>query len=180
MKMNFLFSVLAILIFASCTPQYSFFTESLYQKQKWTAEDVSRIQFYISKDIVLTRAMTAGETQIAEGKILIKNGRKVEQVVIKQWTPGVLVLMPKENRFAVSFEESDDAYLMFGPNPKYYDRFALLAQDWEKEMGKVHYKGNLYEVGSESAYASLMVDLRRTGDHQYQSRQAEGRLIKGK
>jgi hypothetical protein len=179
MKVNFLFALLAMLSLAACTPQYSFFTESLYQKQKWTEADISRIQFYISKDIVLTRALTEGETKISEGKIQIKNGRKVEQVIIRQGTPGVLVLMPKENRFAISFEESDDAYLMFGPNPKYDNRFALLAQDWEREKGKVHYKGNLYEVGSESAYASLMVDLRRIGDHEFQSRKAEGRLVKG-
>ncbi len=179
MKMLWLWSALVMLVFASCSPQYSYFTEDLYKKQKWTAEDIRRIQFYVSKDIVLSREVAAGETRITEGKIRIKNGRKIEQVLIKAGTPGILVLMPKENRFAISFEEDNDAYLMFGPNPKFYDRFVLLAQDWEKEDGQVHYKGKVYTVDSESAFSSLMVDLKKTGENEYQSRKVQGRLIKG-
>lgn len=139
-----------------------------------------RIQFYVSRDIVLTRTIADDEASITEGKIRIINGHKVQQVVIKQGTPGVLVLMPKENRFAISFEENDnEAYLMFGPNPKYFDRYALLAQDWERENGKIHYKGQVYNVDSGSAYASLMVDLKRIGANQYETRNVKGRTIKG-
>jgi hypothetical protein len=179
MKIQVLGLSLVCLFIISCSPQYSYFTEDLYKKQNWSQEDVGRIQFYVSRDIVLTRAMNEGETKISEGKIRIKNGRKVEQVVIKAGTPGVLVLMPKEDRFAISFEEDNDAYLMFGPNPKNDDRFALLAQDWDRDHGKIHYKGKVYNVDSESAYASLMVDLRKTGESEYQTRRVSGRTIKG-
>src|SRR5690349_17425950 len=140
MKFQLLLSAFAVIVLASCSPQYAYFTKELNEKQKWSAEDIRQIQFYVSRDIVLSRALSENGTQITEGKILIKDGRKVEQVVIKSGTPGVLVLMPKEDRFAISFEESDDAYLMFGPNPKYYDRYALLAQDWDRNNGKIHYK----------------------------------------
>ena len=99
---------------------------------------MKRIQFYVSRDIVLTRSVSDDETSISEGKIKIVNGKRVQQVIIRERTPGVLVLMPKSDRFAISFEEDDEAYLMFGPNPKYYERFALLAQDWERNNGKVH------------------------------------------
>lgn len=166
-----------VVLLASCSPQYTYFTESLYEKQGWTQEDIRRIQFYVSKDIILTRTLNAGETTIAEGKIRIKNGQRIEQVVIPTGTPGVLVLMPKENRFAISFEQDDDAYLMFGPNPKYFDRFALLAQDWDKSSGKVHYRDQVYKVTSESAFASLMVDLKRVGDSQYARRTVSGRKV---
>jgi len=172
--------LLCIGFFVSCSPRYSYFTKSLYEKENWTKDDITRIQFYISRDITLTRAVSEGESSITEGKIRIINGRKVQQVVIKSGTPGVLVLMPKEDRFAISFEEDDnEAYLMFGPNPKYYDRFALLAQDWERENGKVHYKGQVYNVDSNSAYASLMVDLKREGENQYETRKVQGRTVKG-
>jgi hypothetical protein len=179
MKIQLILSALSIVVLSACSPQYTFFTEDLNEKQKWSAEDIRQIQFYVSRDIILSRALTENETKISEGKIIMKDGRKVEQVVIKSGTPGVLVLMPKEDRFAISFEESDDAYLMFGPNPKYYDRFALLAQDWERDGGKIHYKGNVYEVDAASAYASLMVDLRRTGTNEYQTRRVQGRTVKG-
>ncbi len=167
------------LTLVSCSPRYTYFTEDLYQKQKWSQEDVKRIQFYTSRDIILTRSVNDDETSIKEGKIRIINGKRVEQVVIKAYTPGVLVMMPEKNRFAVSFESEDDAFLMFGPNPKYYERFALLAQDWEKEQGKVHYKGQLYHVDSNAAYAALMVDLKREGENEVNTKRAEGRTVKG-
>lgn len=167
------------IILSSCSPRYTYFTESLYEKQKWSAEDVRRIQFYVSKDIVLTRSVSDDETSITEGKIRIINGKRVQQVIIRERTPGVLVLMPKEDRFAISFEEDDEAYLMFGPNPKYYERFALLAQDWERSNGKVHYRGQVYNVDSESAFAALMVDLRREGQNEYETRRVQGRTVKG-
>lgn len=179
MKRYFPAFILCITFLASCSPRYTYFTEDLYQKQKWTQEDVKRIQFYTSRDIVLTRSISDDETTIKEGKIRIINGKRVEQVIIKAYTPGVLVMMPEKNRFAVSFENEDDAFLMFGPNPKYYERFALLAQDWERENGKVHYKGKLYHVDSSAAYAALMVDLRREGQSEYETKRAEGRTIKG-
>lgn len=177
-------SLLVVTVFTfslfSCSPRYSYFTNSLYEKQNWSQDDISKIQFYVSKDIVLTRSASKGQTAIAGGKILIKDGKLVEQVVIREGTPGVLVLLPKEDRFAISFEESDDtAFLMFGPNPKYYDRFALLAQDWDRESGQVHYRGNIYTVDASSAYASLMVDLRREGVNKYETRKVAGRTIKG-
>lgn len=172
--------LLCVGFFVSCSPQYSHFTKSLYEKENWTKNDIMRIQFYVSRDIRLTRSVSDDETAISEGKIRIINGRKVQQVVIKTGTPGVLVLMPREDRFGISFEENDnEAYLMFGPNPKYNDRFALLAKDWERDHGKVHYKGQLYDVDNESAFAALMVDLRREGDSQYETRKVQGRTVKG-
>ncbi len=181
MKFQILIFGMFTAVLMSCSPQYTYFTENLYQQQNWSQEDIMRIQFYVSKDIVLTRSMDAAESSIQEGKILVKNGKRIEQVVIKQGTPGVLVLMPREDRFAISFEESDnEAYLMFGPNPKYYDRFALLAQEWDKENGNIHYRDKEYNVDAASAFASLMVDLRREGENQYNTRKVEGRTVKGK
>ena len=172
------FVIFSLFVFISCTPRFTYFTESLYEKHNWTQEDIKRIQFYVSHDIVLTRSISDGETKISEGKIRMINGKKVQQIVIKARTPGVLVLMPKDNRFAISFEEDDDAYLMFGPNPKYYERFALLAQDWERDNGKVHYKGQLYDVDNDSAFAALMVDLRKEGENQYETRKVPGRTVR--
>jgi hypothetical protein len=180
MKIHLLLILVGLGFLTSCSPRYSYFTKDLYEKEKWSQDEMMRIQFYVSRDIVLSRSLNAGETSITAGKIILKNGQRTEQVLIKQGTPGVMVLMPKEDRFAISFEDnSNDHYLMFGPNPKNDDRFALLAQDWSRENGRVHYGGQLYTVESTSAYASLMVDLRRVGQSQYESRKVVGRTVKG-
>ncbi len=178
MKTYHFVSLLIAGLMTSCSPTYTYFTKSLYEDQKWSAEDITRIQFYVSKDIVLSRSMSSGETSISQGKIKIKNGQRIEQVMIRSGTPGVLVLMPREDRFAISFEAAEnEAYLMFGPNPKYGDRFALLAQEWQQERGQVHYRDKVYTVDAASAFASLMVDLQRVGESKYDSRNLPGRTV---
>ena len=179
MKMHRLSFLFALGLLASCTPSYTYFTQGLYEQEKWSQDDIMRIQFYLSKDIVLTRTITAAETSIAGGTIKVRNGERIEQVVIKYGTPGVLVLMPREDRFAISFDEADnEAYLMFGPNPKYGDRYALLAQEWDHDFGQVHYKDKIYTVDAQSAFASLMVDLRREGERKYETKNLPGRTVK--
>jgi len=165
-------------MFMSCSPKYAYFTDDLQKQNRWSESDLQRIQFYVSRDIVLYRTIQKGQSAIREGKILMRNGKEVEQVVIKEGTPGVLLFMPKEDRFAISFDDAgDEAYLMFGPNPKYHNRYALLAQEWERQSGKVHYKGEVYDVDTHSAFASLLVDLRRNGQVKYKSTTARGRKV---
>jgi len=178
MKLNILYTLIAIVSMTSCSPTYTHFTKSLYEQQNWSQEDIMRIQFYVSKDIVLSRSAETGATSITEGKIKIINGQRVEQVIVKAGTPGVLVLMPREDRFAISFEDDNEAYLMFGPNPKYDNRYALLAQEWEQDYGQVHYKNKVYSVDASSAFSSLMVDLRKEGESKYETHNAPGRTVK--
>ena len=177
-KSLFLFTTLTITLFSACSPVYTYFTKDLYEQEKWSEDDLKRIQFYTSRDIVLTRQIGAGETSIAGGKIIVKDGQRYEKVVIPNGTPGVLVMMPREDRMAISFEDKDnEAFLMFGPNPEYSNRFALLAQDWEMEQGQVHYKDKVYIVDAQYAYACLMVDLRKEGQNQYETKSVKGRTI---
>jgi hypothetical protein len=176
---GYYYSIFFISLFAvSCSPVYSYFTDDLYQDQKWSQEDVQRIQFYLSEDIVLSRTLADDQSKIKEGKITIQNDSRVEQLVLKSGTPGTLVMMPKENRFGVSFENDDQAYLMFGPNPKVENHYCLLAQSWEQDYGEIHYKDNLYHVGAESADACLMIELKKTGNEEHVSQTVSGRKLK--
>ncbi len=178
MKFQLLFACLTMGILTSCSPRYTYFTKRLYEEEKWTADDVESIQFYLSKDIVLTRTLGADETRISGGKVSVIKGRQVEQVILRAGTPGVLVHMPTEDRFAISFEEAtDDAFLMFGPNANQGDRFVLLAQEWQQHTGQVHYKDNLYTVDAESAFSSLMIDLKKEGQSKYSAHRVTGRTV---
>lgn len=169
---------LLMALLSSCSTGLTPFTQDLYEKQGWTQSELKKIQFYLSDDVILRREMTRGESNITRGKIYLEDGRRIEQIVLPSGTPGVLLFMPRENRFAVSFEKQDnDLYLMFGPNPKMKNQYALLAKEWARDHGKVHYNGNLYEIDGRSGFATLLVDLKRTGSTQYSSRRAEGRTV---
>lgn len=167
-------------ILSSCSPSLSPFTQKLYEDGNWSEEELRKIQFYLSDDIVLYRELSEGKSQIIQGEIKIVNGRKREEVTFRRGTPGVFLFSPKANRFAVSFEsEGDDRYLVFGPNPKVGNRYVVLASEWNKNQGTVTYAGQQWTVDANRAYTALMVDLNRLQQTQVNTRVAKGRRVGG-
>lgn len=180
MKMPKMFSiaaVLGVLLLSSCSHKLTPFTERLQDDFAFEEEDLKRIQFYLSDDIVLDRNIGVEESRITDGKIKVIDGREVEEIIFKKGTPGVLLFSPKSNRLAISFEEDSDKFLMFGPNPKVGGRYVLLAKDWNRRVGKVSYDGRTYRTNADSALASLLVDLDAYTDVDYNSQKVKGRKV---
>lgn len=169
--------ILTIILSTSCTPTLSPFTERLYDENKWSEEELKRIQFYLSEDLVLRRQAKEGTSEITKGEIKMVDGKRVEEVIIRRNTPGVLLFSPKQDRFAVTFETGSDDYLMFGPNPKASGRFVVLASDWNKRQGTISYAGKKWRVDYRDAMASLLVDLKKTRKVSVKSRTAQGRKV---
>ncbi|MEO6190556.1 MAG: hypothetical protein ABIO44_09625 [Saprospiraceae bacterium] len=162
----------------SCSPSLTPLTKEIISENKWNEAELKKIQFYIAKDLILTRRLSSGESNISGGKILIKDGEKIEQVVIKNGTPGVLLFMPKEDRFAICFDkESTEKFLIFGPNPKVRSRFVLMGKEWDLRSGKVSYNGKVYDTSTESAFNSLLVNLKRAKNLDQSLEVAKGRKI---
>ncbi|MGB3132580.1 MAG: hypothetical protein WBB26_12945 [Saprospiraceae bacterium] len=173
----FIFGILDLFC-TSCSPTLTPFTQKLYEDNKWSQEDLKQIQFYLSEDIVLRRRAEDGQTTIENGKIKSVNGEKVEEIIFREGTPCLFHFSPKEDRFAISFEKSDNPkYLMFGPNPKLNNRYALLAKDWERRSGVVTYDGKEYRTSTEAAWACLLVDLKRAHSIQKESKVVKGAKI---
>ena len=171
-------AVLLLCFLSACGPTLSPFTQRLYEENEWSESELKRIQFYLSHDVVLRRQITEGASEIIRGEIKMVDGRKVEEVLVRRNTPGILVYNPKENRFGIGFEaDRDDLYLMFGPNPKSGGRYTLLASEWKRRRGTVTYNGKKWYVDGDNALASLMVDLKKTRRLSVRSRVASGRKI---
>lgn len=177
MKMRLLLIVGLLATFSSCSKQLNYFTEDLYDDFRWSEDDLKRIQFYVSEDIRLVRINESGYSNIEDGQIQIRDDKKVEEVVIKRGTPGLLVFAQNSDRFAVSFDEDSDKFLMFGPNDKVNGRYVLLAKNWQKRGGVITYGNAMYKTGSQSAYAALMVDINSAKKSVKKSSTASGRKI---
>ena len=170
--------LLLVLTFTACGPTLTPFTRQVYEQNHWTDSELKRIQFYLSDDIVMRRELTGSLSEIVSGEIKIIDGRKVEEIIIPAKTPGVFLFSPKDNRFAISFEDGgDDRFLMFGPSPKAGGRFVLLASDWNRRSGIVTYEGRKYRVEGGSAWAGLLVDLKKSRRIMVNSRRAPGRTV---
>jgi hypothetical protein len=176
MKQLLLFT-LALVALTGCKNLVPY-TNNMKQQHGWNEEQIRRIQFYVSHDVVLHRDHTEGSTDIVNGKIKTVRGKKVDEIFIPQATKGVVTQIPKTDKLLVSFELSDEHYLSFGVNPTIGDKFVLLASDWNAGVGKVHYAGQEYYTAPDSKYAYLLVDLRKIQKMELRQRVAKGRKVR--
>ena len=164
-------------LLSSCSPSLNYYTESMHDDYRLSEAELQSVQFYLSNDIVLYRDLGVNESKIKEGKIKIVDGRKVEEIIFPKETPGVLMFSPKQDRFAISFEEGEDSFLMFGPNKKAGGKFVLLAKEWDRRVGKVTYKGKTYKTNSQSAMAALLVDVDKARKVSRKTKKVKGRKV---
>jgi hypothetical protein len=177
-----LFGVLVaiVILFSSCSPTLTPFTKDLYDSNRWSDAELSQIQFYLSKDIVLQRDRGSDVSSIVNGKIKVVDGREIEEIKFKKGTPGIFIFSPNNDSFAISFEnglDGEERYLMFGPNEKMSGRYVLLAKDWQRRNGKVTYNGKVFHTLNESAFATLLVDLKAAKKVSYKSTTVGGRKL---
>ncbi|MCB0521582.1 MAG: hypothetical protein H6577_08045 [Lewinellaceae bacterium] len=170
-------STLSLVLLGSCSTRLTYFTQDLYERYNWSENDLKKIQFYVSQDIVLKRELKGGSSDIVSGTIKIEDGRQIEEVIIRKGTPGAFIFSPKSERFAIGFEDSNERYLMFGPSPKFSDRYVMLASDWNRRTGEVTYDNKKWRVSSDDAFAALLVDLRKISKVDVNSRVAKGRKV---
>jgi hypothetical protein len=162
----------------SCSPELRPFTANVLQEGGWSDADLQKIQFYLSDDIVIRRALSEGTSEITSGTIKIVKGEKVEEVRIKKGTPGTFLFRAGKNNFAIGFDATTDKrYLMFGANPKRHGSYVLLASEWKDRLGKVRYDERFYFAEEESAWASLLVDLKKIQKTEVSSRTERGRKV---
>ncbi len=178
MKNSSLISISVLFLFiGACSPSLSPFTQRLIEQNRWSEKDLKKIQFYSSAEILLYRDYASGMSRIESGEIKMVKGRKVEEIRIPKGTPGVAVFQPKSNRLAVSFEDQKDRFLIFGPNPKRGNSYVLLASEWKNRRGKVKYDDQQYFTTTESAFATLLVDVKKSKKIKVKSRSVKGRKI---
>lgn len=160
-----------------CSPRLTSLTANLRNEYNQTESDLQKIQFYLSDDVVFWREVRDGDAKIKDGTIKIRDGKKVEEVVFTRKTLAVFLFEPRLNQFAVSFETSDEKFLMFGPSKKRGADFVLLAADWKRDIGRISYDKKIYFRFDESAYSRLMVDLRAAKKLSVKCETVEGRTL---
>jgi hypothetical protein len=173
---NLFFFILAAAFLSSCSPQLSVYTKELHESLSLSDTELRKVQFYLSREIVLERAYDLEEAQIRDGKITISREKELEQIRIPARTPGIAVFSPDGSRLAISFDaQSDEEFLMFGPNPKMGNRYMLFASEWSRNSGVVTYGGRQYRTQSGAELTNLMVELKALNRQKVESRTVRGR-----
>ena len=175
----FFLLMVASIFFSSCATLVPF-TTSLQKQYNLNDEDLNKVQFYNSDDILLYKDVSnTGRPTIEGGKIKVIDGREVEEITIKGLTKGVVISSDMNSKkMGVSFEINDNYFLSFGENPKFNNKFCLFASNWSNNLGEVTYNGEKYNTPTQSGKVYLLVDVRKLQKLNTKTRVAKGRKIK--
>ncbi|MPR32171.1 hypothetical protein [Salmonirosea aquatica] len=115
MKLNksFFAALLVAALFASCAPStvpftnFTVFTEDLRGTLESAGIPLSKVQFYNDKPIMIKRqGVNANDISVdAEGQISIQNGKTVQTINVRPFTPGV-VMSNTGGSLNVSFDDT--------------------------------------------------------------------------
>jgi hypothetical protein len=112
-NIKFQLGILVVIFFTSCSPKIQF-TQEIRQKYNLTHEELSKIQFYISDEVVL-KTVTPSEVKKAvdDGKLIIKTSSTDDLVVFKAKTPGMVHETLDFYTLKVAFEDGVNKNLEF-------------------------------------------------------------------
>jgi len=129
------------------------FTQELRQKYSLTKDQLQQLQFYIDGEIILKRKVVSGELDIVKGKLKTESGKLIDEVIVKDETPGILSF-GGPYWLAISFEK--DETLIFT------SRLGTVAAGkyYLGTLGarRINYANNTYITTNDSLGAALEID----------------------
>ena len=174
--MKYLIALSLIVTMASCAPRH-LLDDRIIQTHELTPDELKRIQFYNTRDIVLTRyASVKSEKQTDNGNLEVVSGKQLEQVVIKSYTPGTIIRVIDKHQLAVSFEPGEDRWLVFGrtANDPIY---RLQAKRWNNGRGVIEYGGQTFYTNTGAGSAALAFRMKSIHSEQRNVTIAKGSKV---
>lgn len=141
--------ILAASFAVSCSStKPTYFTSRSRDKIETNNVPLTKLQYYIDRDIELRRELNKEEADVKKGNIKIINGKYIDIVTLKKGTPGVCVSQYPD-KILVSFETGSSKFLTFGKTKFSTDKdpYRLLAFDWYNNGdGYIKYDGKNYHI----------------------------------
>lgn len=177
--MKHLYRLFALMLFimlvgACATKKTVYFNQLIRQNVESYDIEMTDIQFYNSREIILERDLSYEETKVASGKIRFENGRFIERIIIKKETPGVCEGFDEEV-IDVSFEPGENKVLKFVRDAG--DNYRVSAIEWQNKYGKVAYDTTHYFIVPGGEKAILKVKLEDIHKFDKKQRIAPGRTL---
>jgi len=177
MKQIFLCSLL-VCVMVSCSTPKTYFSGAIRKRIENSGTDIKQLQYYIDRDVVLSREIVKGETKVTSGIVRFENGKKLNLITLKRNTPGVC-LNSDYDKLYISFEVGDDKYLTFGRAKFSTDNnpYKILANSWIGDYGSITYEGKKYFIHS-GADASILIKKSELSKMEVSKRTMKGRNLK--
>jgi hypothetical protein len=189
-KLGFLALLIVVSVsFTSCftlmrsllAPKFENFTTGM--KETFSDDDLIRAKFHVSTAIILERELNTGEApKIDKGKIVIKNGKRIETIIIESnIVAGFIGTIDDGNgeNLKIAFEDDDNLFLLFSHQPASSDLFTLTYLDGKN--GIVKYGDSEYKVNYDGKTRPFIkIDIDKKDKLEKDSRKAKGRTVNTK
>jgi hypothetical protein len=150
------------------------FSEAMRERYRLGEPELRGLQYYISHQIVLERAVAGGTRRVDHGRLIVRGGTSIHQVVLPPGTPGWIEAPAfvgegeRTHVLEVSFErgaplrfspvEPDGAYVLSAPDARPSGAFADLFASWGRPRRfEVTFAGEKWRVVA-GADASLLIE----------------------
>lgn len=134
------------------------FTQDIKNQIEEQSIDISDIQFYNSKKIILQRVDTSIISKEKSSKIQTEENIVLEKLIIKKNRPAICDSVTFEGLF-IRFETGAENYLVFvsEDTTKEKSRYVIGAQYWTGELGMTPYGGQKYYIQPKSVDSYLKI-----------------------
>lgn len=171
------FTAFSLLILASCSTPKTYFTQAVRTKIESSNIPVTKLQYYVDRDVELRREVASGTAQVSAGVVKFENGKYVNIITLKKNTPGVCTRV-YDDKMDVSFEMGDGRFLTFGKLKRdSYAPYTLYADNWTRELGEIRYDGKTYYILPAGAEARLMIKKSALNTLKVEKRAMKGRKV---
>lgn len=156
-------------------------TTDLIREMKLSGQQVSSLQFYTSHRIILQRELAGADQFVEGGRLVTRDGRYIDQVLIERGTPGVATQVSPN---AITIDFGQGSPLRFGtppgpiPSNPAHRAYRLMGFGWEgNNTGRVYYDNTVYRLVGPSHVAALLIDQDELSKKTTQRRVLPGKTL---
>jgi hypothetical protein len=131
-----------VLLCASCASKV-YFTQDAREKLEKAGVDVTELQFYNDKELLLRRKTNSRELTTEEGVVTKLEGLRVQDLRIRRGTP-CRIDSAGPNSYFVRFELGEGQVIRFYKNQ--YDHYQIYADRWVAGRGSIKYGEKDYMI----------------------------------
>ena len=174
-----IFASFAFCILAACSTPKTYFTRDVRNSVETSSIPLTKLQFYVDRDVELKREVASGATKVTAGMVKYENGKYVNIITLKKNTPGVCTKVYGD-KIDVAFETGDGKHLTFGKLQR-DDRapYTLYADSWGPDLGAISYDGQKYFIMPSGAEARLMIKKNVLNTSKVDKREMKGVKVQG-